>query len=334
MDRSEYRDQPDKEMLLDARRVLADHLQPTPLHRYPLLDALLGCHVVVKHENHQPIGAFKIRGGIYLLSRLSARERACGVVTASTGNHGQSIAWAARRFGVRAIVVVPEGANPAKVESIRALGAEVRFHGTDFDAARRHVEELGVREGLRYIHSANEPCLIAGVATYALEMLEEEPGLEAIFVPVGGGSGAAGCCLAARARSSPVHVIAAQSAAAPAAYLAWRDGRPATAPVRTFAEGVATGTSFELTRSILRRGLRDFVLVEEDEIRHAIILYLDMTRNLAEGAGAIPLAAALARREAIRDKRVGLVLSGGNLSREQLTEILGATGRRQEGPST
>src|SRR5437763_8904207 len=185
--------------VLAARERIRPYLKPTALHRYPALDELLGTQTWVKHENHQPICAFKIRGGINLMSQLSDDERRSGVITASTGNHGQSIAYAARLFGVRAVICVPEGANPVKVRSIRGLGAEIVTHGKDFDDAREHCEQLAAQHGYRYIHSGNEPDLIAGVATQALEILEGQPGTDVVIVPVGGGGGAAGGWRAAKA---------------------------------------------------------------------------------------------------------------------------------------
>ncbi len=184
--------------VLHARRVIGDFLSPTPLHHYPTLDRLLEARVCVKHENYKPIGVFKVRGGINLLSRLTAVEREQGVITASTGNHGQSISYAAKLFGVRAIIVAPEGANPVKVEAMESHGAEVVFHGKDFDAAKAHCEQMAHEQGLRYISSGDEPDLIAGVGTSILEILEQQPDVEMIFVPIGGGTGAAGACLVAK----------------------------------------------------------------------------------------------------------------------------------------
>jgi threonine dehydratase len=322
--------------ILRARGIIQKHLPRTPLHHYPLLGRRLGFEVFVKHENHQPTGAFKVRGGIYLLSRLPPEERRRGVICASTGNHGQSIAYAARLFGVRAIVVVPEGANPGKVESMRALGAEVRFHGADFDAAREHVEESSSREGLRYVHSANEPDLIAGVGTYAVEILEDQPDLDVLIVPVGGGSGAAACALVRGALKPRLRLLAAQAEAAPAAFLSWKARRLVEAPMATFAEGVATRTAFALTQAVLRDRLDDFILVSEEEIREAILLYLEATRNLAEGAGAVALAAASKLGPELRGKKVAVVLSGGNLSLDHLRRVLAGASRQApepQGPS-
>jgi threonine dehydratase len=308
--------------VLEARRRIAPHLRPTPLYGYASLDDLLDAEVFVKHENHQPVGAFKVRGGVNLVSQLSAAEREGGVIAASTGNHGQSIAYAARLFRVPATICVPEGANPVKVDSMRGLGAEVVFHGRDYDEAREHCEQLASRHGYRYVHSGNEPLLIAGVATETLEILEEQPGVEVIIVPIGGGSGAAGACIVAKAVGRAVRVIGVQSEAAPAAYRSWRERRLVEDRMETFAEGLATRTAFELPQQILREWLDDFVLVSDDEIRAAQALMIEATRNLVEAAGAAPLAAALRLREQLSGKRVALILSGGNASPEQVLDVL------------
>jgi threonine dehydratase len=310
--------------VLEARLRIAPHLRQTPLFRYAALDDLLGAEVHVKHENHQPIGAFKVRGGVNLVAQLDADERERGVVTASTGNHGQSIAFAARLFGVRAIVCVPEDANPVKVASMRGLGAELVFHGFDFDDAREHCERLAAERGYRYVHSANEPALIAGVGTEALEVMEEQPGIDAIVVPIGGGSGACGTCIAAKAINPAVRVIGVQSDAAPAAYRSWREGALVEDRMGTYAEGLATRTAFALTQQILRDRLDDFVLVSEDELRAAQRTMIEATRNLIEAAGASPLAAALKLRDELAGKRVALIASGGNVSPDQLRQLLRA----------
>ncbi len=312
--------------ILAARRNIAPYLQPTPLYQYPSLSQMAGCELWLKHENHQPIGAFKVRGGINLMQRLPAEQRAQGVITASTGNHGQSIAYAARLFGVRAIIGVPEGANPAKVLSMRHLGAEVVFHGRDFDEAREWVEAEAKAHGYRYVHSGNEPDLIAGVGTLTLEMLEQQPQLDTLIVPIGGGSGAAGACIAAKSINPRIRVIGVQAEQAPAAYRSWRSGRLEEAPMNTFAEGLATRTAFALPQAILRQHLDDFVLVSEDAMRQAIVTLLAHTRNLAEGAGAAALAAALQMRSQLAGHKVGIVLSGGNISVEQLRSVLAAEG--------
>jgi threonine dehydratase len=308
--------------VLEARHRIARHLPPTPLYGYASLNELLGADVLVKHENHQPIGAFKVRGGVNLISQLTADERRRGVVAASTGNHGQSIAYAARLFGVEATICVPERANPVKVAAMRGLGAEVVFHGRDFDDARERCEQLALERGFRYVHSGDEPLLIAGVATQTLEVLDEQPETDVIIVPVGGGSGAAGACIVAGAVSPRTTVIAVQSDAAPAAYRSWQERRLLADRMETFAEGLATRTAFELPQRILWQSLDDFVLVSDDEIRAAQLLMIDATRNLVEAAGAAPLAGALTLREQLAGKHVVLILSGGNASREQLLELL------------
>ena len=276
----------------------------------------------MKHENHQPTGAFKVRGGVNLVSQLSAEERERGLVCASTGNHGQSIAYAARLFGVPATVVVPENANPVKVSFIRDFGADLVAHGRDYDEAREHCEALAAEHGWRYVHSGNEPHLIAGVATETLEILEEVPKVNVVVVPIGGGSGAAGACIAAKAVNSAIEVIGVQSEAAPAAYRSWEARELVDDEMGTFAEGLATRTAFELPQRILWELLDEFILVSEDELRAATIVMLERTRNLIEPAGASPLAAALRIRDRLEGRRVALVASGGNVSLAQLGELL------------
>ena len=308
--------------VLAARERIAPHLSPTPLYAWPQLSELVGTEVWVKHENHQPVGAFKVRGGVNLVSQLSEDERQRGLISASTGNHGQSIAFAAKRFGVRAIICVPEGANPLKVSAIEALGAEIVTEGRDFDEAREHCERLAEEQGYRYVHSGDEPHLIAGVATETLEILEERPETDVIVVPVGGGSGAAGACIAARGMGGSARVIAVQSEAAPAAFHAWKNHNLEADQMRTVAEGLATRVPFELPQRIMWELLEEFVLVSEDEIRTATRLMIEGTRNLVEPAGAAPLAAALSLREQLAGRRVALVCSGGNISLDQLRAVL------------
>ena len=308
--------------VLSAQRRIRPYLARTPLHSYPALNELLGTEVYIKHENYQPVGAFKVRGGINLISQLLPDERERGVIAASTGNHGQSVAFAARLFGVTARIVVPERANAGKVAAMQGMGAEVIFHGDGFDAARLHCETLAKQHGYRYIHSGDEPLLIAGVATETLEMLEDQPELDLIFVPIGGGSGAAGACIAAHAVSRTIRVIGVQSDAAPAAYRSWRDHALIAAPSNTFAEGLSTGSAFALPQKILREELDDFVLIGDDQIRQAMVWMIERAHTLAEGAGAAPLAAAYQLRDTLRGKKVGLVCSGGNTSIEHLRQAL------------
>jgi threonine dehydratase len=310
--------------VLLAQRQIRPYLARTPLYSYPALNDLLAAVLYVKHENYQPVGAFKVRGGVNLVSQLSPEECERGVIAASTGNHGQSVAYAARLFRVKATIVVPEQANPGKVAAMRGLGADVIHYGENFDEARRHCEELGRRDGSRYIHSGNEPLLIAGVGTYMLEMLEDEPGLQVIFVPIGGGSGAAGVCLVAKTLNPAIRVIGVQAEASPAAYESWHQHRLVTAPNRTFAEGLATGTAFELPQKILWNSLDDFLLVSETEIQQAMIWMLEHAHSLAEGAGAAALAGAYRMRGQFRGQRVGVVCSGGNSSLRHLQQALTA----------
>ena len=308
--------------VLDARRQIRPYLEPTPLRRYPALSALTGAPTWVKHENFQATGAFKIRGGLNLVSRLTDEERLRGVIAASTGNHGQSIAYAARTFGVRAIICAPISANRLKVASMRELGAEVILHGTDFDEAREQCEQLASQHGYRYVHSGNEPLLIAGVGTHTVETFESQPDLEVLIVPIGGGSGAAGACIAAHAIDHAVEVIGVQSEQAPAAYRSWQQRRLTTADNTTMAEGLATRTAFDLPQRILRELLADFVLVSDDEIRAAVRLMIERTRTLVEPAGAAPLAAAIKLRDRLQGRRLALVCSGANITPEQLQAVL------------
>src|SRR5687768_10878073 len=226
--------------LLDARPRVYAHLRPSPLLRHPLLDEWTGCATWVKHENHNPTGAFKIRGGLNLIAQLSAEDRRRGVISASTGNHGQSIALASRIHGVPCRIVVPVGNNPDKNAAMRAFGAQVEEHGRDFDEAREYVESIVSREGVRYVHSANEPMLIAGVATWALEVFDAQPDLDFVFVPIGGGSGASGASIVRDARKSHAKIIGVQAARADAFAQSWRGPETVvTGQADTFAEGIA-----------------------------------------------------------------------------------------------
>ncbi len=308
--------------ILEARSIISPYLPSTPLYNYPQLDKLFDAKVYVKHENHMPTGAFKVRGGINLISHLTVDQKKRGVVTASTGNHAQSIAYACALCDVPATIIMPEGANPVKVKAVTGFGAQIIFHGQIFDESRTYAEQLASERGARFIHPANEPYLIAGVATYALEIFEKVPDLDAMIVPLGGGSGAAGCCLVKKAVSPKVQVIAVQAEKAPAAYLSWKMRRIVADRVETCAEGLATQTGYELTQEILWEELSDFILVPDEEMADAILIYLELVRNLSEEAGAAPLAAALKIKERLKGKKVVLILSGGNISLERLKAIL------------
>jgi threonine dehydratase len=310
-----------------ARRHVYEVLTPTPLLQHPLLSEETGLDLYVKHENHNPTGAFKIRGGLNLVAALSGDERR-GVITASTGNHGQSIAFACRRAGVPCTIVVPVGNNPEKNAAMRAFGADVVEFGRDFDEARERVEELQRSRGLRYVHSANEPRLVAGVATYALEIFDALPDADVVLVPIGGGSGASGCAIVRSALRRRAKVIGVQAERADAFARSWRTGtRVVGDSAATFAEGMATRVTFDLPFGILASGLDDVVTLSEEELAAGVRLALRATHNLAEGAGAASLAAAVKLRGDLDGRKVVCVMSGGNIDRATLQGIL-------TGPST
>ena len=306
-----------------ARQVISRYLAPTPLVRSAAMSEALECDLYLKLETVQPIGAFKVRGGINLIFHMPADERARGLITASSGNHGQSIAYAAKTFGVKAIIAVPEGANPYKVAAMRRLGAEVVLHGRDFDVAREWAEEKARREGLRYVHPANEPLLIAGVGTVSLEVMEALPDVDTIIVPIGGGSGACGHCLVAKRLSPKVKVIGVQAEKAPAVYLSWKAGRKVETPeAATWAEGLMTRVPFDLTLGILRQHIDEIVLVSEEEMRQGVRFLLEAAHQLTEAAGAAPAAAARKLKDSLRGKTVVLIVSGCNITLEQLRRVL------------
>jgi threonine dehydratase len=296
---------------------------PTPLMRHPLLAAETGLDIYVKHENHNPTGAFKIRGGLNLVGSLSPDERR-GVISATTGNHGQSIALACQREGVPCTIVTPVGNNPEKNAAMRAYGAEVIEFGRDFDEAREHVEQTQAERGLRYVHAANEPLLIAGVGTLALEIFEEQPDIDVILVPIGGGSGASGCAIVRQGLGRSAKVIGVQAEGASAFARSWRSGtRVVGDKADTFAEGMATRVTFDLTFEILRKALDDVVTLTEEELAGGVRLALRTTHNLAEGAGASPLAAAMKLSDRFAGKKVACVMTGGNIDAATLRRILG-----------
>jgi threonine dehydratase len=309
--------------VLKARAAIAPYLKPTPTIEPRALSDTLGCRVYLKCENLTPTGSFKVRGGVNLVSTLTPEERARGVLAVSTGNHAQSVAFAARIFGISAVIYMPENASALKVSATRALGAEVVLAGHDFDSSRDAAEARLAREGRRYVHSANEPLLIAGVATAAFELLEIAPELDVIFVPVGAGSGVLGAAIVARAVNPAIRVIGVQSEGAPAVYRSWKEGRRVEMPtIETFAEGLATRQPFDLPLQLLPKLVHEIMLVTDDELRAAIRLLFTATRQVAEGAGAAATAAALRRRQELAGRRVGLMLSGGNITPEQLRAIL------------
>ncbi len=316
-------DPPTLEDVYRARVRLGRYLQPTPLLPSQPLSSLLGFEILVKLESALPTGSFKVRGGVNLVSQLSPEERQAGLIAASTGNHGQSLAYAARLLGVPCTIGAPEGANPGKVEAMEALGARVVLRGKDFDEAREWVEREAEAQGLRYVHSANEPHLIAGIGTAPLEVLAVDPEVDVFLVPVGGGSGASAYCTVVKALRPEAEVIGVQAERAPAFHRSWTERRLVEMPSSdTFAEGLQTRVPFELTMSVLWEKLDDFLLVTEEELKRAVSTYLWRAHLVAEGAAAAPLAAVYADRERWRERRVVLVLTGHNIAEKRLREIV------------
>jgi threonine dehydratase len=306
-----------------ARERIAPHLPRTPLLRHPLLDQESGLSIWIKHENHLPTCSFKIRGGLNLVAQLGAAERARGVVAASTGNHGQSVAMAAAAHGVSSTVFLPDGVNPEKKAAIRTYGAVIEEGGRDFDAARERCERYAAASGARYVHNANEPHLIAGVATYAVEIFESLPDADVVFVPVGGGSGACGLITVRNAVNPNTRIIGVAAANADAVGRSWLSGeRVIGDSANTFAEGVATRTTFDLTFPLMKQYLDDFILLTEDELAEGVRLALRTTHNLAEGAGAAAIAAAVKLRPQLAGRKVVCVMSGGNIDRARLQWLL------------
>lgn len=309
--------------VLRARQIVEEQLPQTPLVRSEALSAEFDADVYLKREDTLPTGAFKVRGGVTLLSQLDSEFHDPGVIAASTGNHGQSIAYAGRVFDVPVTIVVPEDANPSKVTAIERFGASVVFHGKTFDDAREQAETMAVEQGYRYVHSANEPTLVAGVGTAGLEIVEDRPEIDYLFCPVGGGSSAAGYCLTAGSLSDTT-VVGVQSEAAPAMYHAWNEGHLQPAEqIDTFAEGIATRVPFYLTTSVLRDRLDEFLLVSESAIERGIRdLFVEET-IVAEGASAASLAGMRQLQEELRRKTVMMPISGRNLTSERFREIFG-----------
>ncbi len=311
-----------------ARPRVYQALRASPLIPHPLLAGEFGCRVFVKHENHNPTGAFKVRGGVNLVGTLGEEDRRRGVISASTGNHGQSVAFACQRRQVPCTIAVPLGNNPEKNANMRGYGATVLEHGRDFDEAREHVEALVAERGLRYIHSANEPLLIAGVGTYALEIFEELPEVDVIFVPIGGGSGACGLVTVRSGLKTSARVIGVQAAGADAFARSWHGpDRVVGDRADTFAEGMATRVTFDLPFGILKKGLDDIVVLTEDELAEGVRLALRLTHNLAEGAGAAALMAAWKMRSQLAGKTVVCVMSGGNIDAAKLGWVLRGGGK-------
>ena len=315
---------PTFEDIVDARKFIADYLPKTPLVRVPRISAALDCDYYAKLENLQPTGAFKVRGGVNLVGNEAKDTDPKTLITASTGNHGQSIAYGGRLFGARVIIYAPaENINEDKMRAMRDLGAEVRLHGRDFDEARLEMERVAATEGFRYVHSANEPMLIAGVGTIGLEIFEDLPDVDVIIAPAGGGSCASGNCIVARALNPNTRVFATQSEAAPALWHAFQNHSLEPYPtMETVHEGLATRVPFELTNKILWQLLTDFLLVSDEDINEAIRILARDAKQVAEGAGAVSLAAAIKMRESLRGKKVVGILTGGNITPERFAKLM------------
>ena len=310
------------DIILAAERI-KPYMDPSPLYTYPTLNEYLGFTAYVKHENYNPTGAFKIRGGINLICQLSKEEKKQGVITASTGNHGQSISLASKMFNVEAHICVPEGANPIKIAAIRSYGAIIHEKGKDFDEAALNGVQLAKDHGYRFINSGNEPHLISGVGTIGLEILQQNPNIEVVISPVGSGTGAGGTAIAMKTLKPGIKTISVQAKNAPSIYLSYKSGKIESTPTaNTFADGLATRNAFELPLKILRKYVDDFILVSEDEMRKAIKLYLENCHTVAEGAGAASLAASIKLKKELEGKNVAIVLSGGNITIEELTKSL------------
>ncbi|SEM24255.1 threonine dehydratase [Bradyrhizobium sp. OK095] len=304
----------DLEELERAHEMVGTAVPPTPAHSWPLLGQRLGTHVVVKHENHTPTGAFKVRGGLVYLDRLKREHpHVRGIITATRGNHGQSLAFAARRHGVPAVIYVPKGNSIEKNHAMRAFGADVVEHGDDFQLSREEAGRRAQFEGLHMVPSFH-PDLILGVATYALELFRAAPDLDVLYVPIGQGSGISACILVRDLLGLKTEIVGVQSTEAPSYALSFAAGRVVTTETsNTLADGVATRFPDEEAVALICKGASRIVQVTDGEVAAAIRAYWTDTHNLAEGAGAAALAAALQEKAKLSGKRVGLVLSGGNI---------------------
>lgn len=316
----------------DARQRISHHLNPTPLRNHPVLDQELGMRVLLKHENHQPTNSFKVRNGTSALSALSDEEKGRGVVAATRGNHGLGLAWAGSRLGIHVTICVPVGNNPEKIADLRALGADVREEGRDYDEALEVMRELEEGRGLIPIHSTNNAKVVAGAGTLTLEIVEQvramEESLDAIVYSVGGGSQSVGGMTVIRELCPEIPVFGVQAAGASAIHDSWHAGeRLSLDSAETIADGLATRTTYDFTFGALREGLSDFVLVSEEDLAQAVSRLLRTTHNLAEPAGAAGIAGAARLSERLAGKTVAVVLSGGNIDAETLRNVIVNTGQ-------
>jgi threonine dehydratase len=303
-----------------AGEVVGRELAATPLVSHPMLDRAAQAEVLVKHEHVLPTGSFKVRGGVHLASQLSSAEAARGLVTTSTGNHAQSVAYAARLAGVTATVVMPTSAPACKRDAVEALGATVVTRGAVLGEAAAHARDLAESTGASYV-DPTDPRILLGHATAYLELFRTATP-DVVYVPIGSGTGAAGACLVRDVLAPDCRVVGVQSAAAPAGWRSWKAGEIVTAPCGTRASGLATTTGYPLPQALLRDRLDDFVLVTDDQIDAAARLLATRAHTLAEGAGAASLAALLADRE--RPARAAVVCTGGNASTEEIARLAAA----------
>jgi len=310
--------------LLAARNIVYRSMPPTPQYCWPLLSQQMGTDLFVKHENHTPTGAFKVRGGLVYLDRLRNDDPdARGIVSATRGNHGQSLAYAATRHGLTCRVVVPHGNSSEKNAAMRAFGADLVEHGSDFDDARQEAERLANAEALHMVPSFHRD-LVAGVASYGLELFEAVPDLDVVYAPLGLGSGICGLIAARDALGLSTRIVGVVSENAAAYSLSWRAGRVVEVnSVSTFADGIAVRIPSAEAFEIIRAGADRIVRVSEDDIAEAVRLLYRATHNLAEGAGGAPLAGALSDKDDLKGQKVGVILSGQNIDTDWFQQILG-----------
>jgi threonine dehydratase len=307
----------------EAQRVIAPYLNPTPLYYSRRLSRMLGCELYLKLENLQPTRAFKVRGGINYMNSIRQTSAHRVVITASTGNHAQSIAYAGSEFGIQVKIVMPYGVPQLKIEAVRDLGAEVIFHGQFYDEAREYAENLASRENYVYIHASNEPLLHEGVGTMHLEVFEEKPEIDIVINPIGGGSGASGACTVYKTLNPRIKVIGVQAEGASAFYRSWKEGTITTpTAVTTSAEGLATATAYELPFNVLHRLIDEIVLVSDEDMRRAVKTIFLATGQVAELSGAASTAAAFKLKQQLAQRKVALILTGGNVQADQLSSIL------------
>jgi len=306
--------------IIKASRNVYKYLKPTPLRHYKTLSDMVGTDIWLKHENHNPTCAFKVRGGFNCLASLTRTQKSAGIFTASTGNHGQSIAFAAQSHGVKATIFVPKGANSGKVASIQSFGANVEFSGDDFDEARGDAKKASDSIGGVFV-GPTDRVLIEGVGSYTLEIMRDLPGVDVIIVPVGAGSGVCATSIVAKSINPNIQVIGVQSAQSPSQQISWKNQKLIEAENKTIAEGMATGVPFVNTQEIMHKYLDDFILVEDQDILTANKILIETSHNLIEEASAATLAAALKIKSKLINKKVVLIMSGGNIDTKNLANL-------------